>query len=72
LSEGHWRFNEFRCPPGEVYFDAGEAAAIARWGMPRPLVIEPTVKDMGACVGANKQWPNRALFAGRGRAHGRW
>jgi hypothetical protein len=56
-SEGHWRFNEFRCPPGEVYFDAGETAAIARWGMPRPVVIEPTVKDMGACVGANKQWP---------------
>jgi ADP-heptose:LPS heptosyltransferase len=25
--------------------------------MPRPVVIEPTVKDMGACVGANKQWP---------------
>jgi hypothetical protein len=53
----HWRFNEFRCPPGEVYFDAGETAAIARWGMPRPVVIEPTVKDHGACVGANKQWP---------------
>jgi hypothetical protein len=40
-----------------VYFDAGETAAIARWGMPRPAVIEPTVKDMGACVGANKQRP---------------
>jgi hypothetical protein len=40
-----------------VYFDAGETAAIARWGMPRPVVIDPTVKDMGACVGANKQWP---------------
>jgi hypothetical protein len=57
LRNGRWRFKEFRCPPGEIYFDAAETAAIARWSMPRPVVIEPTVKAVGACVGANKQWP---------------
>jgi hypothetical protein len=57
LRDGHWRFREFKCPPGEIYFDERETAAIASWHLPRPIVIEPTVKDRGACVGANKQWP---------------
>jgi hypothetical protein len=57
LHQGHWRFRDFRCPPGEIYFDAQEHASIASWAVPRPIIIEPAVKPVGACIGANKQWP---------------
>jgi Glycosyltransferase family 9 (heptosyltransferase) len=53
---GHWRFRDFRCPPGEIYFSDYELARMAKL-QPAPVIIEPTVKDHGACAGANKQWP---------------
>jgi Glycosyltransferase family 9 (heptosyltransferase) len=41
----------------EIYFDNDELMAIANWRAPRPVIMEPTVKERGACIGANKQWP---------------
>lgn len=54
----HWQFRDFECPPGEVFLTKEEKAwVLARvWGDPI-AVIEPRVKPVGACQGANKQWP---------------
>jgi hypothetical protein len=57
---GVWRFRDFQCPPGEVFLTREEKAfALSRmWGPSDPVVvIEPRVKPIGACNGANKQWP---------------
>jgi glycosyl transferase family 9 (putative heptosyltransferase) len=58
---GRWHFKNFRCPPGEIWFDGTEVAEFKRdWpqGLPvSPIIIEPAVKSHGACIGVNKQWP---------------
>jgi ADP-heptose:LPS heptosyltransferase len=57
---GVWRFRDFACPPGEVFLTQEEKIfGLARmWSTSDPVVvIEPRVKPMGACNGANKQWP---------------
>jgi hypothetical protein len=72
LRDGHWHFNDFRCPPGEIYFSTEEIGTIRQIAAmyPRPVVIEPTVKSIGACIGANKQWPvERYLAVARALAH---
>jgi ADP-heptose:LPS heptosyltransferase len=51
-----WLFNEFQCPPGEIFFTDEEkhfANSIGDLG----VVLEPRVKRHGACVGINKSWP---------------
>jgi hypothetical protein len=55
---GRWVFRDFECPPGEVFLTKEEKAfALARmWGADPIAIIEPRVKPMGACAGANKQW----------------
>jgi hypothetical protein len=55
---GRWQFNEFNCPPGDIYLtdaerDYGQLIRSSR----STVLIEPNVKSTGACVGANKQWP---------------
>jgi hypothetical protein len=60
VRDGRWRFRPFVCPPGELFFDPLEGRrAAALWPNfdPAPIIIEPTVKPMGACDGQNKQWP---------------
>lgn len=56
---GHWKFNNFRCPPGSVYFSKDELDFADKKinGMSSFVLIEPAVKAAGACVGPNKQWP---------------
>jgi hypothetical protein len=52
-----WVFHDFRCPPGELFFSADEIAYACAIRCPNLVVIEPRTKEMGACVGVNKQWP---------------
>jgi len=58
---GVWHFRDFECPPGEVFLTREEHAfALAKlWGYPAEpvVIIEPRVKPIGACDGANKTWP---------------
>lgn len=56
---GRWVFRDFECPPGEVFLTREEKAfALGRlWGPDPVAIIEPRVKPIGACQGANKQWP---------------
>lgn len=53
-----WVFRDFECPPGEVFLTKEEKTfALARvWGGDPIAIIEPRVKPIGACQGANKQW----------------
>lgn len=54
-----WVFRDFECPPGEVFLTREEKTfALARlWASDPVAIIEPRVKPIGACQGANKQWP---------------
>lgn len=54
-----WVFRDFACPPGEVFLTREEKAfALSRlWGPDPVAIIEPRVKAIGACAGANKTWP---------------
>lgn len=53
-----WVFRDFVCPPGEVFLTKEEKAfALARiWNGDPIAIVEPRVKPIGACQGANKQW----------------
>lgn len=53
---GRWKFNDFKCPEGEIYFSE-EERAFANISSKISVVVEPRVKDRGACDGANKRWP---------------
>lgn len=55
---GVWLFRDFACPAGEVFLTREEKAfALSKvWGPEHLVVIEPRVKPMGACDGANKSW----------------
>lgn len=55
---GRWVFRDFVCPPGEVFLTREEKAfALGRlWGPDPVAIIEPRVKPVGACQGANKSW----------------
>ncbi len=59
VAGGRWVFRDFVCPPGEVFLTKEEKAlALSRLWRPDPVaIIEPRVKAIGACQGANKQWP---------------
>lgn len=54
---GRWQFRDMECQPGEIFFEQGELAFAARLPLDPFIVIEPRVKPLGACAGANKQWP---------------
>lgn len=54
---GRWVFRDFKCPAGEIVFDDQELAFAAALPTEPFIVIEPRVKAMGACAGANKTWP---------------
>jgi ADP-heptose:LPS heptosyltransferase len=57
--KGKWKFKDWKCPQGEIFFSETEK----RFGLECQsdgwpfVVIEPRVKLSGACAGANKQWP---------------
>lgn len=52
-----WHFRDFRCAPGEIFFDGREQAIAADLAQRPPFIIlEPGVKPQGACAGVNKQW----------------
>lgn len=56
---GKWKFREWEPPPGEIFFSNEEKqfglnVQVRGWPF---VVIEPRVKVLGACAGANKQWP---------------
>lgn len=53
---GRWYFREFKPTPGLLFFTDQELGWAEIHCRPY-AVIEPRVKPMGACVGANKQWP---------------
>lgn len=64
VSGAHWRFRDFRCPPGEIYFSDRELERMRGLkGAPPVVIIEPSVKDHGACSGVNKQWPVERYIA---------
>lgn len=61
---GRWLFRDFTPTPGHIFFTSEEAlfaakhemAFGARHELKRYIIVEPRVKPMGACAGANKQW----------------
>jgi hypothetical protein len=53
-----WVFRDCEWQPGEVFLTKEEKAfALSRvWGSDPIAIIEPRVKPVGACAGANKDW----------------
>lgn len=78
VERDHWVFHPWQPLRGEIYFAEGEEAAVLNTlprGLPvAPVVIEPTVKPLGACVGDNKQWPVDRYMAVKEALHraGEW
>lgn len=74
VQKGKWKFFNYECPVGEIFFTDEEKAfgvKVQCGGWPF-VVIEPRVKVRGATQGANKQWPldRYAAVAGFLNKHG--
>jgi hypothetical protein len=59
IKGNRWVFRDCTWQPGEVFLTKEEKAfALAHvWNGDPIAIIEPRVKPLGACAGANKQWP---------------